>query len=215
MTVRNMCRRRYQPSRPLRNHLFRGSISNSTLSLRDRRHWPSLATTQHLLKGGSQLSYPDRTCTGWTAPASQLGGCSRNCKRRIRLPLPIRAGHWTVLVREGRQPRTSVQTASRAPRARRPAVVELDPTPGGMPRKGDDDGESGPPATSVDAVLLVCTRCNRTGADPSVARAERCRQRRPGHGCHHPSRSPVGSLLNVTTSAIASGVGGAECGHRN
>src|SRR5271167_1174087 len=49
--------------------LFRGSITNPTqllCTLRGRRY---RRLTQHLLPGGPLRPYPDRFCTGWTAPA--------------------------------------------------------------------------------------------------------------------------------------------------
>src|SRR6516162_9227695 len=49
--------------------LFRGSITNPTqllCTLRGRRY---RRLTQHLLPGGPLRPYPDRSCTGWTAPA--------------------------------------------------------------------------------------------------------------------------------------------------
>src|SRR6516164_1284633 len=48
---------------------FRGSITNPTqllCTLRGRRY---RRLTQHLLPGGPLRPYPDRSCTGWTAPA--------------------------------------------------------------------------------------------------------------------------------------------------
>ena len=49
--------------------LFRGSITNPTqllCTLRGRRY---RRLTQHLLPAGPLRPYPDRSCTGWTAPA--------------------------------------------------------------------------------------------------------------------------------------------------
>src|SRR5204862_7903615 len=49
--------------------LFRGSITNPAqllCTLRGRRY---RRLTQHLLPGGPLRPYPDRSCTGWTAPA--------------------------------------------------------------------------------------------------------------------------------------------------
>src|SRR6516164_3735446 len=48
---------------------FRGSITNPTqllCTLRGRRY---RRLTQHLLPGGPLRPHPDRSCTGWTAPA--------------------------------------------------------------------------------------------------------------------------------------------------
>jgi hypothetical protein len=52
-----------------RTSLARGSITNPTqllCTLRGRRY---RRLTQHLLPGGPLRPYPDRSCTGWTAPA--------------------------------------------------------------------------------------------------------------------------------------------------
>src|ERR1700751_1699951 len=57
--------------------LFRGSITNPTqllCTLRGRRY---RRLTQHLLPGGPLRPYPDRSCSGWTAPA--FVGAFGNC----------------------------------------------------------------------------------------------------------------------------------------
>src|SRR6516164_5710285 len=48
---------------------FRGSITYPTQLLRTLRGRRYRRLTQHLLPGGPLRPYPDRSCTGWTAPA--------------------------------------------------------------------------------------------------------------------------------------------------
>src|SRR5436190_732882 len=63
--------------------LFRGSITNPAqllCTLRGRRY---RRLTQHLLPGGPLRPYPDRSCTGWTAPAfvGAFGNCGPDRRR--------------------------------------------------------------------------------------------------------------------------------------
>ena len=65
---RTYCLRRCLPPRPLRVSVFRGSIAHPTGSLctlRSRRHRRPRNTRYR----APATAYPDRTSTGWTAPA--------------------------------------------------------------------------------------------------------------------------------------------------
>src|SRR6516162_2863880 len=73
---------------------FRGSITNPTqllCTLRGRRY---RRLTQHLLPGGPLRPYPDRSCTGWTAPAfvGAFGNRGDGVKPRYRVCAPWPAG---------------------------------------------------------------------------------------------------------------------------
>src|SRR5258708_11312499 len=88
--------------------LFRGSITNPTqllCTLRGRRY---RRLTQHLLPGGPLRPYPDRSCTGWTAPA--FVGAFGNLRRyravrleedRASAPVPA-VPRWNAVARPPR-----------------------------------------------------------------------------------------------------------------
>src|SRR5271169_1943552 len=76
---RTCCLRRCLPARPLRTSSFRGSIAHPTGSLctlRSRRHRRPRNTHYR----APATTYPGRTCTGWTAPASwRTSNLDRDC----------------------------------------------------------------------------------------------------------------------------------------
>src|SRR6201987_3104940 len=82
---------------------FRGSITNPTqllCTLRGRRY---RRLTQHLLPGGPLRPYPDRSCTGWTAPAfvgafGNLGFLSRSTAGQARFD---KGQSWAALLVAG------------------------------------------------------------------------------------------------------------------
>src|SRR5271169_4760984 len=74
--------------------LFRGSITNPTqllCTLRGRRY---RRLTQHLLPGGPLRPYPDRSCTGWTAPAfvGAFGNAGHDPQEQGEAAGPVQAG---------------------------------------------------------------------------------------------------------------------------
>src|ERR1700720_1014068 len=71
--------------------LFRGSITNPTqllCTLRGRRY---RRLTQHLLPGDPLRPYPDRSCTGWTAPAfvGAFGNAGQGLSVALSADMPI------------------------------------------------------------------------------------------------------------------------------
>src|ERR1700730_9115117 len=86
--------------------LFRGSITNPTqllCTLRGRRY---RRLTQHLLPGGPLRPYPDRSCTGWIAPA--FVGAYRVPDKQTLFTRGIRAKTTATIFSDGGGPCSSI-----------------------------------------------------------------------------------------------------------
>src|SRR5262249_26298415 len=106
--------------------LFRGSITNPTqllCTLRGRRY---RRLTQHLLPGGPLRPYPDRSCTGWTAPAFVGAFVAVGARVTPRPPHgSVRAPLCIRLLPRVPDGETLVRPRVKDPRLREPVVSQL------------------------------------------------------------------------------------------